>query len=444
MRSSIFFLALSLALLVDSGSASPLSFFTSKFRSLAEYKLAAAARMASYFSGDRAVKATVDLKVADGPTPPEPVKEGALEEPVEEPVEEPAEEAIEVPVPGPVKEVSVEQVVGAPAEEHAQPPQLSVEHVDPQQVYDFKKQFEAGYAALDFANQMEKRRLAGAASTSIYPQRYEPPVLSLPLEQYKEFVSAGTTGGELMRVAVVAQNAPQPSYFSSHPGSLPWAEHEQGVVPTQLDTPPEQQPEAPPTHQLSTEAPQEQQLSSEEPALHVGPAPPEGQSHIFPYGEWQTFPPRQDSPSYSYDIPTPASDAAPESSPPTSSPLPPVVSEHVVVPGRRLPPSITPDLASGPEDVLYTSAKESETPQQTTFADGLGPRYRREVAEEGDAMPVEVPALNATVSGQEVEQYFHFIKQHDKDDCLAKFICTLVSKPGEFGSRATEVDAFFE
>ncbi|XP_077536842.1 uncharacterized protein LOC144149189 [Haemaphysalis longicornis] len=404
-------LLLSMALVAGSSVSSPLGYITAGFRSLAQYKLAATARLASYLTGNRAVKASVALKVADAP-PPEVVEPVALD------VAE-----------GPVEEVIVEPPHAFPqgAAAPLNPPEVSLSSgvVPDEDVHDFKKHFAAGYAALDFANQRERERYAAAGQQ----QHLQAPVIALPLEQYKDFVSAGTTGGELMRVAVVAQEVPQ-AYYSSHPDSLP----EQAQ-------------------------PQLHQLQTEEPTSKTGPAPPlaqGGQSHIFPYGEWQPSTEVQEAqgpafglPADSPDLPSDSGAADTYADGASSSPVPQAAhQEDIVIPGSQLPLAMSQADAQAHSDAVEEAAAapsahpddEAHAQQEGEEEESSQPRYRRDTANED---PVSIPGINGTVSVQDLEDYFHFIRMHDKENCLAKFICTMANQQPEFGEDATDVFGFF-
>ncbi|XP_070377317.1 uncharacterized protein [Dermacentor albipictus] len=413
MRVPLFLVVLSVALIAAGGIPSPFGYITSGFRSLAEYKLATTAKLASYLTGDRAVKATVDLKVADDPDA------GAEQAVVEE-------AAHEVPVP---------EVQQAPP---AKPQELPVAPASDEEAHDFKKHFAAGYAALDFANQLEQRRLASAASTKT--QQFDAPVLSLPLEHYKDYVTGGETGGSLMRVAVVAQDVPKPFYSSqpNHDSAQPW--NQQGAAPPAL-------PEQP--------VGQQQQQQLQPPSIQgssAGPAPAfsgDHQSHIFPYSGWQPAQPYgygAFQPS-SYDAPATASDGLPE--PPTgdASPTPPAAEhqgEDVVIPGSQFPQLSegAPDAESAPdaaEATPSTHSLESDVPEEQQ-----GPRYRRDVdSEEADTTSFPVPGTNLTIYGQDIETYFGYVKAHDTTQCLAKIFCTMAANPNVFGTNATAMTDFF-
>ncbi|XP_075556828.1 uncharacterized protein LOC142588901 [Dermacentor variabilis] len=410
LRAPLFLVVLSVALIAAGGIPSPFGYITSGFRSLAEYKLATTAKLASYLTGDRAVKATVDLKVADDP-------------------DAGAEQAV---VEGAASDVPVPELQQAPP---AKPQELSVAPASDEEAHDFKKHFAAGYAALDFANQLEKRRLASAASTKT--QNFDAPVLSLPLEHYKDYVTGGETGGSLMRVAVVAQDVPKPFYSSqpSHDSAQAW--NQQGAPPALPEQPvgQQQQLQQPPTQGSS-----------------AGPAPAfsgDHQSHIFPYSGWQSAQPYGYGvfqPS-SYDVPATASDGLPEPSTGDASPTPSAVEHHgedVVIPGSQFPQLSegTPDAESAPdaaEATPSTHSLESNVPEEQQ-----GPRYRRDVDAEGaDTTSFPVPGTNLTIYGQDIETYFGYVKTHDTTECLAKIFCTMAGHPNVFGTNGTDMTDFF-
>ncbi|KAL1415950.1 hypothetical protein MTO96_028542 [Rhipicephalus appendiculatus] len=187
------------------GYPSAFGYISSGFRSLADYKLATTAKLASYITGEGDGKETIIVK--DDIVDPD---EGGAEHAADE---------------QPDVSVEVIQPAGVPAPPPSKPQELPVDgpaSADP--VHDSKKQFGGGYAALDFANQLEKRRLAAISSTTTKPQQFDSQVLPVPLDHYKDYVTGGDTGGSLMRVAVVAQNIPKPFYSSQPTGdsAQPW------------------------------------------------------------------------------------------------------------------------------------------------------------------------------------------------------------------------------
>ncbi|KAM7289356.1 GATA zinc finger domain-containing protein 10 [Ixodes scapularis] len=208
----LLFLSLTWASTSGISLLSPLSYFTSGFRSLANYKLGTTARLMSYITGDRAVKASVNLKIAERPTIVEP------------------------------DQVAVVEDVALPPSAHVESQILPIpQEVLDQQIEEFKKHFESGYAVLNHANGQQ------------HQQQHAPTLtISLPLDQYKEFISAGTTGGELMRVAVVTQDLPQPQY--SHVPAQHW--HLQQSEQQQFD---EQKHHQQLLHQYQQQSEQQQQ-----------------------------------------------------------------------------------------------------------------------------------------------------------------------------------------
>ncbi|KAL1415952.1 hypothetical protein MTO96_028544 [Rhipicephalus appendiculatus] len=387
-RVPLFFLVLSVGLMSVGGIASPFGYISSGFRSLAEYKLATTARLASFLVGDRAVKATIDLKVAGDPE--ETTEQAVIEEPA---------------IAGPTEVVHHD-------EESPAKPQLIITTASDEEVNNFKKQFSAGYTVLDYANQLEKRRLAGAASTK--PHYFDAPVLTLPLEHYKDFVTGGETGGSLMRVAIVPQDIPKPLFAS--PG-------------------------------LSGEQ-QEQLQPTEDNKTGAAPTLPEDQQqdHIFPYSGWQAVPPSGYStyPQSSYQLPAAASEADAQTLDSHDdddytvevNSTAPIEQGDVVIPGSQFPePSSegTPDAA--------TPLPETGVPDQQ-------PRKRRDVAdaveeEDDDPTSFPVPGTNLTIRGADVETYFRYLKKHDVSECLAKIFCLMAARPAAFGTNGTMMTEFF-
>ncbi|XP_049526220.1 uncharacterized protein LOC125946631 [Dermacentor silvarum] len=408
LRLPLFLVVLSVAMMAAGGIPSPFGFITSGFRSLAEYKLATTAKLASYLAGDRAVKATIDLKVADDP-------DAGAEQAATE---------------GPAVDVPIAVLQQAP---QVKPQELSSAPASDEEAHDFKKHFAAGYAALDFANQLEQKRLATAASTKT--KNYDAPVLSLPLEHYKDYVTAGETGGSLMRVAVVAQDVPKPFYSSqpNHDSAQTW--NQQGASPALPEQQVEQQQQQPPTEGSS-----------------AGPTPtfsgyPQG--HIFPYSGWPSAQPSGYPAMFqqsSYDVPAdappqPSNGDAAHHAGESSSPAP----EHhddVVIPGSQFPQlsEATPGAESAPDTAEATPSTLSL--ESDVSAEQQGPRYRRDVVY-AEEVSFQVPGTNLTIHGQDIEAYFRYVKTHDTTECLAKIFCTMAAQPTVFGSKGVDMTEFF-
>lgn len=324
-----------------------------------------------------------------------------------------------------------------PAPPPSKPQELPVEgpaSTDP--VHDFKKQFAAGFAALDFANQLEKRRLAASGTPTMKPQQFDAQVLPVPLDHYKDYVTGGDTGGSLMRVAVVAQNIPK-HFNSPQPPTgdtaQPW--NQQGAS----EVHPEQPMEQPQTQDSRTE-PASQSYSAEQ---HQG--------HVFPYGGWQAGQPSGyvAYPHSSYHVADAAgSDATHEQT--TGDEHATHYDKHPdgVVPGSQFPQHSegTPDAESVPETAEPTPTShmmESNAPDNHQ-----GPRYRREANVDADGVYFArghppVPKADLDLSSRELRTGpLKNIKVLDLTDCLAKVFCTMAARPNVFGSRSANVTEY--
>ncbi|KAL1415947.1 hypothetical protein MTO96_028539 [Rhipicephalus appendiculatus] len=332
--------------------------------------MATVAKLASYITGERdgnketlAVKA-VPLEVAEDP------HEGSAEH-------APSEE--------PHASVEVVQHAVPPPPPPSKPQELPVDgpaSTDP--VHDFKKQFGPGYAALDFANELQKRRLAASGTPTTKPQHFDAQVLPGPLDHYKDHVTGGDTGGS----AVVEQNIPK-SFYPSHPPTgdsvQPW--NQQGW-PT-----------------------------AGQPSGYV--AYPHSSHHVADAA---------------------GSDSAPEHATGEDHATHYDHSHEGVVPGSQLPqPSEgTPDAEPVPEaaepaatsHVMYSDAPENHQ----------GPRYRREAeadADEAFYVRVHHPASEADLDlrGQKLET-------GPVAECVAKIYCTMAARPTVFGPRSANMTEY--
>ncbi|KAL3229843.1 hypothetical protein MRX96_048531 [Rhipicephalus microplus] len=355
-RVPILFLALSVGLMTVGSVATPFDYISSGFRSLAEYKLATTARLASYLTGDRAVKATVDLKVAA--VPEETTEEAAIGAPV---------------VAGPLEVVHHDEE--SPAKQH-----LTITTLSDEELNNFKKQFTTGYAALNYADQLQKTHRAGAASTK--PQYFTQPVI-LPLEDYKGYVNGGQTGGELMRVALLAQDIPKP-FFPSQ--DLSGAQQEQAQLNSSYQLP-----------AAATDADTQSLDSHDDITVEVN----------------STGPIRHD------EIVIPGSQFPEQTIEGTSDAEPALEGAAVVA---------TPS----PE----TAVPDQESRQRRDVADG-------EEEADDDQTRFPVPGTNLTIQGADVETYFRYLKKHDASECLAKIFCLMAARPAAFGTNGTMMTDFF-
>lgn len=506
-----FFLVASMAWTLAGGSiSSPFGYLASGFRSIADYKSATTARLMSFLTGGRAVSATVALKVGDKP-------QVVVEEPAVV-LPDGAEAPLEIPVPPTAAELD-------------------------EQVNAFKQHFGAGYAALALDQQLHQQGLPAD-------------VIPLPLEEYKEFISSGETGGELMRVAVVAPSPPQiqqPNLvqFAAQPwqqlqgqqeaaqagmadeiaeaekfgyillGAQPWQQpqgQQEGAPTGATDGAPQPPPpsyillgaepwqqsqrqlEAPPTGFQITPA-YNHRNAQQEGATQEGQGAAPAQGHIFPYGEW-AFP--NSVPAEHQKVPTKSGDFQtapqeyyrsvaqhyaqnPDSSPsnlfqnvqgqeppqeqaayakPTAE-APRIVLNlpKVVIPGSVFPsveqsqdstdgialqgseaqfvqhhPDQQPDATQNAEDT--PTFRGSDVEFDNSINDG---RVRRNVNDSSvstTVAPVTTTA-NATITSDDIEEYFRFMKSHDQNQCLARVICMMSSEPEEFGVYGTKINDFF-
>ncbi|XP_049526223.1 uncharacterized protein LOC125946632 [Dermacentor silvarum] len=177
LRTPLFLVVLCVAMTAAGTIPSPFGVV----RSVADHKLAARTKLATHFASKQAVKAPADPKVADDP-------------------DAGAENAVTEVPPAKSQELSA-----APASD--------------EEVHDAKKRFTAGYAAPDFAKQLEKKRLA----TRKRMQDFAAAIISLPLDYYKmkHYLAAGDTRGSLTRVIIVEKGVTtllytsEPKYFTA-------------------------------------------------------------------------------------------------------------------------------------------------------------------------------------------------------------------------------------
>ncbi|KAL3226217.1 hypothetical protein MRX96_025133 [Rhipicephalus microplus] len=175
LRVALFLFVLSLVLMAASGFSSPLGSILSRLRSIAGYKMATAAKLASYITGERGSKDAVTAKD----------------------VAKDSYERVTVHVPSEEPEASVEvvQQAGPPLPPPPKPQELPVggpASTDP--VHDFKNQFGAGYAALDFANELQERRKAAGSVPITRPQHFDAKVEPGLQNHYKDYVAGSDTG----------------------------------------------------------------------------------------------------------------------------------------------------------------------------------------------------------------------------------------------------------
>ncbi|KAL3226216.1 hypothetical protein MRX96_025132 [Rhipicephalus microplus] len=364
-RVPLFLAVLSVALMTVGGYPSAFGYISSGFRSLADYKLATTAKLASFITGGGGGHETI-IEKDDVVDPDEGGAELAAAEQPDVSVE-----PQELPIEGPAS-------------------------TDP--VYDFKKQFAPGYAALDFANQLEKSRIAAHSRTTPKPQKFDSQVLPVPLEDYKDYVTGGNTGGSLMRVAV-----------------------------------PEEQQQHQSQTQGSRNGPSSQSYSGEH-----------HQAHIFPYGGWPTegqLPGYVAYPYSSYPVAdTAGSDSATEQVTGEDQATQLDTQHEGVIPGSQLPEHSngTPDAEPVQETAEPTPASqvESGVPETTQ-----GPRSRREADPED-----EVVDVTGRPDGPEADQLrsgpLKDIKVLDLTECLAKVFCTMTARPGVFGPQSANVTEY--
>ncbi|KAL1415951.1 hypothetical protein MTO96_028543 [Rhipicephalus appendiculatus] len=402
-RVPLFLAVLSVALMAVGGYPSAFGYITSGFRSLADYKLGTAAKAG----------------LEDIVDPDEGGAEHTADEQPDVSVEVIQPAGAPAPPPAPLPSKPQELPVDSPAS------------TDP--VHDFKQQFGAGYAALDFANQLEKRRLAAISSTTTKPQQFDAQVIPVPLDHYKDYVTGGDTGGSLMRVAVVAQNIPKLSYSSQPTGdsAQPW--NQQGGSQVHLGQSTEQQQQ--PQTQDSRIEQSSQSYSGEQ---HQG--------HIFPYTGWPNDAQLSGYVAYphsSYHVPDASgSDSTPEHATGEGHAAHYDKHHEGVVPGGQLLQHSkgTPDAESVPETTESTPA--SHVMESDASKAQQGPRYRREAVAHGDRIvlvkgrPAE-PEADVLTQGP-----FKGVRVLDLTECMAKVFCTMAARPDVFGPQSANVTEY--
>ncbi|KAH8027653.1 hypothetical protein HPB51_007203 [Rhipicephalus microplus] len=392
LRVALFLFVLSLVLMAASGFSSPLGSILSRLRSIAGYKMATAAKLASYITGERGSKDAVTAKD----------------------VAKDSYERVTVHVPSEEPEASVEvvQQAGPPLPPPPKPQELPVggpASTDP--VHDFKNQFGAGYAALDFANELQERRKAAGSVPITRPQHFDAKVEPGLQNHYKDYVAGSDTG----------------AYGDS---AQPWSQ--QGASHVHFEQPMEQHPHQPQTHESMNE-PSSQSYSGEQ---HQGA--------MFPYTGW----PAGGQPSGNAAYPHSSYHVSDATGPDSASEH--ATSEHhathydkhyeEVVPGSQVSHHSkgTPDA----EPVAETA--DAAQASQVTYSDDpenrQAPRYRRQADIDEDE--VFYVRIRHPVPKADLYLRDHEMEAEPVAECVAKIYCPMTARPTVFGPQSANVTEY--
>ncbi|KAM7289357.1 GATA zinc finger domain-containing protein 10 [Ixodes scapularis] len=494
----LLFLSLTWASTSGISLLSPLSYFTSGFRSLANYKLGTTARLMSYITGDRAVKASVNLKIAERPTIVEP------------------------------DQVAVVEDVALPPSAHVESQILPIpQEVLDQQIEEFKKHFESGYAVLNHANGQQ------------HQQQHAPTLtISLPLDQYKEIflnpsiLTSQHNTGTFSNLSsnnsmskniisnfftsinnslnssnshIISNTNMNPSSNSSIRNSMNstsiisnFFTSTNNTLSNKQQQQPQSQLEAPPTeaHSSGDQYPDHTEptelAEDSQGTLQKLPGASSSHSHVFPYGQWvapelpmsslEQIPSRlaefqsglqQQASQVLQQIPSPVApnlfpllqqQESPAFSQTSTADAPSSSSneQDVVIPGSQFPD--IQELQAAANDVqsegtsnhntemfgkpnVQSPHTSAESPDSTQASSSVHEERRRRSASDDEPTPTVEPDStefsNATVPDDQVEEYFQFIRAHDEDQCLARLICMMSTEPNGFGAYAKQIDSFF-